>query len=365
VLAAACLAACTTDRGQAAGAAEHPAAQAQIAILSPRAVIDHALPRSLADRTGWTEDLYAGFTAVGIEPTKEHVCATVAVIEQESSFQVDPVVPKLGAIAWQEIDTRSERAHIPHSVVHGVLQLKSVNGQSYAERIDRARTERELSDIYEDFIAAVPLGRTLFADRNPIRTRGPMQVNVVFAERYAKLKSYPYPVKQSVADEVFTRRGGIYFGVAHLLDYAAPYDRYLYRFADFNAGQYASRNAAFQTAVSRLSGRPLTADGALLPHDEDSANIGSTELAVRALAVRLHITPDDIHDALEKARTSAFEQTSLYRRVFVLADQANGRPLPRATLPQIELHGPKITHTLTTAWYATRVDERFHRCLKR
>jgi hypothetical protein len=365
LLTATCVAACTTDRGQTAGAAEHPAEQAQIAVLSPRAVIDHALPRSLADRTGWTGDLYAGFTAVGIEPTKEHVCATVAVIEQESSFQVDPVVPKLGAIAWQEIDTRSERAHIPHSVVHGVLQLKSVNGQSYAQRIDRARTERELSDIYEDFIAAVPLGRTLFADRNPIRTRGPMQVNVVFAERYAKLKPYPYPVKQSVADEVFTRRGGIYFGVAHLLDYTAPYDRYLYRFADFNAGQYASRNAAFQTAVSRLSGRPLAADGALLPHEDDSANIGSTELAARAIAARLHIASDDIHDALEKARTPEFEQTSLYRRVFALADQANDRPLPRAALPQIELHGPKITHKLTTAWYANRVDERFHRCLRR
>jgi len=365
VLAATWLTACTTDRGQTAGAAEQPAGGAQMAVPSPRAVIDHALPASLADRSGWTGDLYAGFTAVGIEPTKEHVCATVAVIEQESSFQVDPVVPRLGTIAWQEIDTRSERAHIPRSIVHGVLQLKSVNGQSYAQRIDGARTERELSDIYEEFIAAVPLGQTLFADRNPIRTRGPMQVNVVFAERYAKLKHYPYPVKQSVADEVFTRRGGVYFGIAHLLDYDAPYDRYLYRFADFNAGQYASRNAAFQAAVSRLSGRPLTADGALLPHDEDSANTGSTELAVRAIAASLHIPSDEIHDALAKARTPEFEQTTLYRRVFTLADQVNRRPLPRATLPQIELHGPKITRALTTAWYANRVDERFHRCLRR
>lgn len=336
-----------------------------MAIASPRAVIEHTLPASLADRSGWAGDLYAGFTAVGIEPTKEKACATVAVIEQESNFQIDPVVPKLGAIAWREIDTRSEHAHIPRAVVHGVLQLKSVNGQSYADRIDSARTERQLSDVYEDFIAAVPLGRSLFADHNPIRTRGPMQVNVVFAERYAKRKPYPYPVKLSVADEVFTRRGSVYFGIAHLLDYTAPYDRYLYRFADFNAGQYASRNAAFQSAVSRLSGRPLTADGALLPHAEDSANTGSTEIAVRAISARLRITSDDIHDALEQARTPEFEQSNLYRRVFALADQANGGTMPRATLPQIELHGPKITHTLTTAWYANRVDERFHRCLKR
>jgi hypothetical protein len=192
-----------------------------------------------------------------------------------------------------------------------------------------------------------------------------MQVAVVFAERYAKERPYPYPVKLSVADEVFTRRGGVYFGIAHLLGYTAPYERYLYRFADFNAGQYASRNAAFQNAVRRLSGRPLTADGALLPHEEESANAGTTELAVRALAVRLRLTPNDIHDALEQSRTADFERTALYQRVFALADQASARPVPRAALPQIALHGPKITRALTTAWYASRVDERFHRCLER
>ena len=144
--------------------------------------------------------------------------------------------------------------------MHGVLDLTSSNGLTYAQRIDRARTEKDLSDVFEDFTGSVPLGRSLFASWNPIRTRGPMQVNVAFAEQFAKRVPYPFSTGQSVADELFTRRGSVYFGMAHLLDYPAPYDRYLYRFADYNAGQYASRNAAFQSALAQVSGMTLAPD---------------------------------------------------------------------------------------------------------
>ena len=248
-------------------------------------------------------------------------------------------------------------------LVNGVLQLKSSDGRSYGERIDAAKTEKDLSDAYEDFLAGVPLGRTLFADRNPIRTRGPMQVNVAFAEQFSAVAPYPYPVKVSIGDELFTRRGSVYFGVAHLLDYRAPYDQYLYRFADFNAGQYASRNAAFQNALSIASGIPLTADGALLPHDNDANSPGETELALRALGARLKMSAGAIHNALLDGRTKGFESTPLYQRVFAMADQSSGVTQPRALVPRIKLAGPKIKRSLTTDWYAHRVDDRFKRCL--
>jgi hypothetical protein len=310
-------------------------------------------------------DIYAGFATQGIEPTNESVCAVDAVIEQESGFHVDPIVPGLGAIAWREIDARAERAGVPRMIVHTALQLKSPTGRSYSERIDAARTEKDLSDIYEDFIAAVPMGQRLFAGSNPIRTRGPMQVNIAFAEQYAALRPYPYPVKASIADEVFTRRGSVYFGIAHLLAYPASYDNYLYRFADYNAGQYSSRNAAFQSAVGIASGLPLTTDGALLPRDGDAKDPGSTELAVRALSQRLNIGEAAIHSALEQGRTPDFERTTLYQRVFALAERVAGHPLPRASVPRIKLQGPKISRNLTTEWYAQRVNGRFERCLTR
>ena len=263
---------------------ERPAPAGALSPAQARENIDRSIPSALPDRAGWTADIYAGFNDLGLSATPENACAVAAVIEQESSFRVDPVVPGLPAIAWREIDERAAAVGVPQALVHGVLQLKSATGRSYGERIDGARTEKELSDIFEDFIGAVPMGRTLFAEHNPIRTRGPMQVHVLFAEKFATERPYPYPVKQSIADEVFTRRGGLYFGIAHLLDYQAPYDRYLYRFADFNAGQYASRNAAFQQALAIASHAKLVADGALLPPEGLFAAPGTTELAARALA---------------------------------------------------------------------------------
>jgi hypothetical protein len=350
------LAACASDRGETPARAGADSAQA---------LIDAALPHTLGDRAGWAQDIHAGMRVLGVAANRDNVCAIVAVIAQESNFEVDPVVADLGRIAWREIDARAAHAGVPRALVHSVLQLRSADGRTYAERIDRARTEKQLSDIYEDFIDSVPLGKTLFAERNPIRTRGPMQVNIAFAERFAKLKTYPYPVTVSIADEVFTRRGGLYFGIAHLLDYPAPYDRYLYRFADFNAGQYSSRNAALQSAVSRLSGVKLDLDGALVPEAGDGNGPGDTQRALLAIAPRLHLGPEDVLAGLAEARSADLERSVLYRRVFAQADREAARPLPRALVPQIVLHSPKITRNLTTAWYASRVEKRFESCLTR
>jgi hypothetical protein len=166
-------------------------------------------------------------------------------------------------------------------------------------------------------------------------------------------------VDASIRHEVFTRRGGLYFGIAHLLDYPNSYQRHLYRFADFNAGWYASRNAAFQAAVTTASGVPLALDGDLILHGSDK--VGATEAAVRSLGPRLDIGDIAIRRALEQGDRFEFEDTALYARVFALAER-NGRPLPRAVLPRITLESPKITRKLTTEWFATRVEQRYRRC---
>lgn len=326
-----------------------------------RAQIVSLLPASTADRQGWASDITAAFAALDIEPSTRNLCATLAVAGQESTFTTDPVVPGLGRIARAEIDRRAAQHHVPQVLVRGALLLKSPNGQRYDERLAAARTERELSEIFVDFIGMVPLGQRLFAGANPVRTGGPMQVSVSFAEQQVRDRPYPYPIDGSIRHEVFTRRGGVYFGIAHLLGYPVSYDRMLYRFADFNAGFYASRNAAFQNAVSLASGIPLVLDGDLIRYDSREA--GTTEVAVRTLATRLDLSDAQIRRALERGETLPFEQTALYKNVFALAERMERRPLPRAMVPRITLESPKITRKLTTEWFANRVDQRYRSCL--
>jgi hypothetical protein len=327
-----------------------------------RALIQTLLPEQAPDRPGWSGDIYAAFATLNLEVTPQHVCAVVAVAEQESGFVVNPVIPGLPEIARKEIDRRAEHAGVPVLVVHAALHLSSPDGRSYEQRIEAARTERDLSDIYEDLVSSVPLGKLFLEDRNPIRTAGPMQVSVTWSERYAKNHDYPYPVDHGLRREVFSRRGSLYFGTAHLLDYSPDYDRLLYRFADYNAGRYASRNAAFQHALAVASGVPLAADGALLPGD-GSGPPDHTELAARALGRRLDLDEGDIHHDLEHGNEADFSDTALYRGVYALAENG-GQPLPRARVPQIDLKSPKITRHLTTAWYADRVDGRYRRCME-
>jgi hypothetical protein len=328
-----------------------------------RAQIVSLLPATVADRAGWAVDIYAAFAALRLEPSPAHLCAVLAVTEQESTFRADPTVPNLAKITWEEIDRRAERAGVPRLLVHAALQLRSSDGRSYSQRIDQAKTEKELSQLFVDFIGTVPMGQRLFAGYNPVRTGGPMQVSIDFAERHAKEKPYPYPVTGTMRDEVFSRRGGLYFGIAHLLDYRVRYDALIYRYADFNAGRFASRNAGFQNAVSKASGIPLELDGDLIREGSDKP--GSTEAAVRSLGPRLDLSDSAIRGGLEQGDRADFEQSRLYQRVFELAEQIERRPLPRAVIPNIRLQSPKITRPLTTEWFARRVDDRHKRCMAR
>jgi len=114
-------------------------------------------------------------------------------------------------------------------------------------------------------------------------------------------------------------------------------------------------------------GQKLTPDGDLLDHANPSmATPGQTERAARTFGKQIGQNDDSIRAMLQKGDTLAFADTPLYKAAFAHADRAgSGKPMPRATLPDIQLNSPKITRKLTTAWFAERVNERYLRCLKR
>ena len=124
-----------------------------------KALIAKALPPATNDRSGWANDIYTALDNLKIAANIPNLCAAIAITEQESTFRANPTVPGLAAIAWREIDSKAERAGVPKLLVHTALLLSSSNGRSYSERIDAVTTEKDLSEIFEDFIDIVPMGK--------------------------------------------------------------------------------------------------------------------------------------------------------------------------------------------------------------
>ena len=333
-----------------------------------RAMVSKLIPASVKDRTGWANDLQTSFTYLGFPHAPQVYCAAIAVIEQESSFQADPVVPGLPDIVWRELEQRGKKYGIPKLLISAALIKSSPDGRSYNQRIAALKTEKQLNTLFADMIAELPAGKQLFAGYNPVRTGGPMQVSIEFAEQFSRDKPYPYSLSgTTIRNEVFTRRGGLYFGSAILLDYPAPYDDVVYRFADFNAGRYSSRNAAFQSALAKLSRKTLALDGDLLRYQGGKAieQPSSVETALRNLSPQLRLNAGEIRRDLLLEKSADFGLSPLFARLFALADKSAGQPVPRQAMPQIDLKSPKITRKLTTEWFARRVEGRYRTCLTR
>lgn len=324
------------------------------------------IPGYAKDRAGWANDLHAAFKTLEVPHATQTYCAAIAIIEQESSFQADPSVPGLPRIVRRELESRAGRFGVPSLLVNAALGRKSPDGKSYNERIDALKTEKQVNALFEDMTGELPFGRQLFADYNPVRTGGPMQVSIDFATQQVRERNYPYPMEKAVRDEVFTRRGGVYFGSAILLDYDVPYDQIVYRFADFNAGRYSSRNAAFQRALGKLTGKPLAPDGDLMRYDngQPATLPSSVELAAIGIAGKLDMSRPQIRRDLLLEKTAAFGRSPLFNRVFELAEKG-AKSMPRQALPQIDLKSPKISRKLTTEWFAKRVAGRYRSCLAR
>jgi hypothetical protein len=352
------------------GESAHPSgarSRGHAEVMSLESRVAHLLPQRVQNPSAWARDISTAFTSLKIPPTTENICASLAVIEQESSFRAEPAVPGLPGIIRKELKRRQEKYGVPDWMMNKALEIQSPKGGTYHQRIDALKTENDVNRLYEDMISELPLGRQLLGDFNPVKTGGPMQVSVVAAKEQLRKARYPYPYSGDIRDEVFSRRGGLYFGIAYLLSYPIRYNDIAYRFADYNAGHYASRNAAFQKAVRQLSGRQLELDGDLLRYQngKPSASPSETFEALHSLESKLAMDQRAIQRDLLLEKTPGFSATPLYQQIDALAGRGANNSVSHEEMPIIQLHSPKFSRGLTTAMFAQRVKERYQSCLER
>ncbi|MDP2311897.1 MAG: DUF1615 family protein [Pseudomonadota bacterium] len=340
------------------------------------------------DRKGWATDLRTVFAAHEIEPTNGNTCAVVAALEQESGYAPDPAVPGIGGMIDTWIaEKQASMGKLPGWAfgqgLRAVLDAKAKGQEkSFYERLRAAKSERDVDVTFREFVAfhrsklPAPLRTAEEAaqivgldldDFNPITTAGCLQVKVDFAEDHAREHGTD---RALVRDQLYTREGCLHYGVVRLLDWDAGYDKPLYRFADYNAGLYASRNAAFQEQVAALSGVKLALDGDLLRYNEGgrpASEPSQTLTAVLNVATTnaLDLPEGRVRRDLSKEKKRAFEETDTWKAIRALYQAKTKKEPVYARLPDVTLDSIKLQGNKTTAWFATNVDRRYQACLAR
>lgn len=335
----------------------------------------------------WANDLLAVLKEHGLYQSRENICAVIAIADQESGFVANPTIPNLGKISEQAVIAKLKKFSLLGEGAVLFLNKFPNTNDSFMQRIRKAKTERDLDLAYRDLIGGLKqyaqqyklnwlvdnrFANSFIESNNEINTIGSMQVAVSFAVQFEreqrKGKTLSLEEMYQVRDKLYTRKGGLYYGSLLLLGYESGYDKKIYRFADFNAGRYSSRNAAFQTMLSKLAGKTLASDGDLLIYQADGdveMTVSGTEQAVRHVVQKYNLGFKDyqIRRDLLKEKQLAFNSTPTYQAILKTYQQATGKAPLYAQLPGIELHSEKSSRILTTAKFANTVNTRYQRCV--
>ncbi len=342
------------------------------------------IPEKVTDREGWARDLLAALDEQEQPADPETVCQVLAIIEQESGFQADPAVPGLAKLLRAKLDEKVEKlGPLGPPALRELLSGHAPGSKkSFEARLGTVKTERDLDVLFRDILAfyrekfpapykALDLIGGVFDaspdDFNPVTTVGSMQVSVKFSERLARQRKRDV---SEVRDELYTRKGGVLYGSERLLGYSAAYAQPLFRFADYNAGVYASRNAALQEQLSKLTGLTVVPDGDLLAYDKNANALSHDTQSLGAIfAFAQQFAPElserRVRLDVQQEKTAEFENTETWRAIKRVYAQRQQTDPPYARVPEVTIRSPKMTQERSTAWFAKSVDGRYRRCLER
>ena len=335
------------------------------------------------DATGWGDDILAALADNKFQPSRENICSVIAIASQESGFNANPAVPGLGKIADKAVREKLGKIPILGAKAYDMLDGMPDARHSFIKRVRAARTERDLDLAYRALVEYGAGKSSLdgllhwglldkwIEEYNQISTVGSMQVSVAFALNNARGEHWrpiTHAESNAVRDRLYTRAGGLYYGARQLLGYETGYDQKIFRFADYNAGRYSSRNAAFQAIVAKLSGHKVATDGDLLSYDKVGrarADVTNSETALRALIERHALDIDNValRRDLVSEKSKDFTNTRTWSAVRALYRRVTGKDPAFAQVPGIQLKSVKIKSKMTTAIFADRVNRRYGKCM--
>ena len=345
--------------------------------------IEPLIRSDVANPKPWAIAVEKGIRSSYKVPNAERACAVIAVIEQESGYKVDPQVPNLPKVVRQALlDRLSILGPLKERALKAILSGKAPGeNRTFNERIKSLKTERDLDLFFRDlaaaykdrfpgpFVIASALGRVFgkgwLQAYNPVTTAGSMQVSVDYTKT---LQAFGDLEDHEVRDRLYTIDGGVLAGTIRLIEFEASYKDLLYRFADYNAGFYTSRNAAFQKLLTDLSGKPLALDGDLLAYDNDgdpSPTDSATLTAALSLRASLDLSERSIRRDFLQEKERDFEETSTWRRARQKWQERFGAEPQYALMPKVTLDSPKITGNKTTDWFAKNTKRRYWACRQR
>ncbi|WP_173911081.1 DUF1615 family protein [Acinetobacter sp. Marseille-Q1618] len=348
------------------------------------------IPNRVQNRESWAKDMFDISQELNIPTTKDNVCTMIAVVDQESNFIANPVVPGLGDKAVKEVTTRlNEKFEDKLGVTIGgtvatyfeqVLKTQPTPDDNYLKQMRKVKTEKDLDVLYREIFAymaqhyhvsaltgaAKLVGQDIGEKMNPITTLGSMQVHI----NYAKENKRSSMSTNELRDDLYTEYGGLYYGIHRLMLYPADYDKAIYRFADYNSGMYSSRNAAFQKMVDKLADADLALDGDLLSYDKNGSPRSATTTTEKTIINlfaknNILVTPRQLRNDLKKEKEKSFEKTQTYIAISKLYKEKTGHEPMYAIMPEVVISGPKLSRDYNTNWYASRVNGRYETCMQR
>jgi hypothetical protein len=316
----------------------------------------------------------------------------ITTVQMESNVRVDPAVAVRDLEELYILKLKQFRQESTMSAQ--VLNLSGLDGLLRAKlRKDtqkgKVRTEGDLDryvrqdlrpwlmkTLRTDFLLPESMARTV-AERalgDPVHTIGPMQVSFGKAfnnarKRGEKLASAQEMKRQLLDPETAMYRGikeGVYLlllSYRHYRPLMLPEEAVLYTAADYNGGEFSSRNAAFQERLAALAGRPLSPDGDLLIYRDGKAEAtrSLTEDYVE-LALHSEMSPSAVRRDLLLEKGPEFSESETARRVCVryqarFKQECKPARLPKgAANPSAEI---KSGQALTPANYAHAYLKRF------